>query len=109
TSQEAQPPESLSPHRPSVPPLATRWHYYSARSKSALHFFASLLRYFITSFFSASITINRAVSSIPIAVLSTSTASSARTSGDTLRSRSRLSRSCTSSTPCSSVSFSLSP
>jgi len=35
----------------------------------------------------------RAVSSMSIAVLSTSTASFARTSGETLRSRSRLSRS----------------
>ncbi len=41
----------------------------------------------------ASITISRAVSAASIAVLSTSTASPARTSGETLRSRSRLSRS----------------
>ena len=45
----------------------------------------------------ASMTIKRAVSSMPIAVLSTSTASAARTSGETLRSRSLLSRSITSS------------
>src|SRR5438876_1900733 len=51
----------------------------------------------------ASMTINRAVSSMPIAVLSTSTASAARTSGETLRSRSRLSRSITSSKTSGSV------
>src|SRR6266513_60484 len=54
----------------------------------------------------ASITISRAVSSIPIAVLSTSTASVARTSGETLRSRSRRSRSITSSKTSASVIFS---
>src|SRR6266403_351254 len=54
----------------------------------------------------ASITISRAVSSMPMAVLSTSTASAARTSGDTLRSRSRLSRSITSSNTSASVNLS---
>src|SRR5260370_1039734 len=53
---------------------------------------------------SASLTFNRAVSSIPIPVLSTSTASAARTSGETFRSRSRLSRSITSSKTSGSVS-----
>src|SRR5256712_10921672 len=52
----------------------------------------------------ASMTIKRAVSSTPIAVLSTSTASAARTSGETFRSRSRLSRSITSSKTSGSVS-----
>src|SRR6266704_2712948 len=51
----------------------------------------------------ASITTRRAVSSTFIPVLSTSTASAARTSGDTFRSRSRLSRSCTSSSTSSTV------
>src|SRR6266851_1493089 len=51
----------------------------------------------------ASITMRRAVSSMPMAVLSTSTASAARTSGETLRSRSRLSRSITSSKTSASV------
>src|SRR5712692_9060999 len=54
----------------------------------------------------ASITISRAVSSMPIAVLSTSTASAARASGETLRSRSRRSRSITSSKTSASVIFS---
>src|SRR6266446_1670279 len=47
----------------------------------------------------ASITMRRAVSSMPMAVLSTSTASVARTSGDTLRSRSeerRVGKECRS-------------
>src|SRR6516164_1630789 len=42
----------------------------------------------LVTFLSANITTNLAVSSIPIAVLSTSTASSARSSGETFRSRS---------------------
>src|SRR6266403_2743549 len=54
----------------------------------------------------ASITMSRAVSSIPMAVLSTSTASAARTRGETLRSRSRLSRSITSSNTSASVNLS---
>src|SRR5579884_698066 len=45
----------------------------------------------------ASMTMTRAVSSMPMAVLSTRMASRARTSGETLRSLSRLSRSWTSS------------
>src|SRR5229473_6829773 len=51
----------------------------------------------------ASMTMRRAVSAASIAVLSMRTASLARTSGDTFRSRSRLSRSRTSSRTCASV------
>src|SRR5229473_6516790 len=51
----------------------------------------------------ASMTMRRAVSAASMAVLSTRRASAARTSGETLRSRSRLSRSRTSSRTCAGV------
>src|SRR6266849_452258 len=51
----------------------------------------------------ASITMRRAVSAASIAVLSMRTASAARTSAETLRSRSRLSRSRTSPRTCAGV------